>query len=158
MVGAYVGGHFVLRGSREEWARQREHEKREKSLDAAMALNEELQRFEAALIGLQHEQITQSELIDVFNAFARMASTRGLFVNDKQVTRRVVTHVKLGEHTCQLLLAHKREAQLAIRLTRRHTTAVFDALSAHVTGEPPAPYDQAAYMDASTLPPVESAF
>lgn len=130
LIGAVVGGAFVVMASRGQW----KHDRLETSRIAAGRLLGALFQVEAVFATLlQGGPVAADDAAQRFNSFSQSANAELPFVLDREVGSRVLAHVNL----CWTVLRVAPNLTMPAELTaavRRHADAVTDALQAHIQG------------------------
>lgn len=128
IIGAVVGGLFVLYGARSQWKRDR----REASRQAARRILAALVQLEGVFATLlAGQRIPTAEAAATFNTFSAATTTELPFIADDQVCARVLAHVQL----CGPLIRAASATPLpkgVLEAARRHADAVTEALEAHI--------------------------
>jgi len=156
ILGAVVGGIFVLVAARGQWKNDRQGTVRQASRESARRLLAALVPLEgtfATLLGGQ--RVVAAELNTIFNAFSGVTTAELPFITDDQVARRVLAHVQ----PCWPLIRMAPTApppRPVLEAVRRHADAVTEALEAHIRGAPllayrPLPMDTTGRIDIHAL-------
>jgi len=155
IIGAIVGGLFVLYAARGQWRR----DKRETSRQAARRVLAALVPLEGVFATLLAGQsIPNAEAAATLNTFSAATTTELPFITDDQVCARVLAHVQL----CWPLLLFQITASApppprdVYQAVRRHANAVVEALEAHIRERPlpryvPLPQNASGAPDLSAL-------
>ncbi len=132
IVGAIVGGFFVLYAARGQWKADR----RETSRQAARRIIAALVPLEGVFATLlAGHSILTADAAATFNTFSAATTTELPFIADDQVCARVLAHVRL----CGSLLHIAPTApppKPVLAAVRRHADAVTEALEAHIREKP----------------------
>jgi len=132
IIGAIVGGFFVLYAARAQWKR----DKRDASHQAARRILAVLAPLEGVFATwLAGQSISAAEAATTFNTFSAATTTELPFIVDDQVCVRVLAHLELCGPLIQIAAAKLPPADV-LRAVRRHADAVVEALEAHIRDKP----------------------
>jgi hypothetical protein len=150
-VGGLVGGWYVLRAGHEQWQRDRQDARTDRSRQAAMSMAEAVGEMEQAIGTWQADPADQAEiaaLLNAFNAFSRSVAIQSLALTDDELRSRVRAHQTFVGVLGTLARQGGASAPPLADRVRKHADVVLDAISAHVHGNPlpsyqPLPLDNA---------------
>jgi hypothetical protein len=132
IIGAIVGGSFVLHAART----QERRDEKEASRQAAKRILTVLGLVEGVLATWKAGQVLpQGEAATAFNTFSTATVADLPFILDEQLCERVRAHIELCAPLIGLGSEGKRLPPKIIDATRRHTDAVIEALQAHIRGK-----------------------
>ncbi len=133
IVGAVVGGLFVVAAARGQWRHDRREAARQASRESARRILATVVQLEGVFATLiAGEQVPTADAAATFNSFSATTTTDLPFITDDEVCRRVLAHVELCGpliHFASTTTSVPREIWEAVR---RHADAVTAALEAHI--------------------------
>jgi hypothetical protein len=153
-VGGLVGGWYVLRAGHEQWQRDRQDARIDRSRQAAMSIAEAVGEMEQAIGTWQANPADQAEivtLLNAFNAFSRSVAIQSLALTDDELRSRVRAHQTFVSVLGTLARQGGTSASPLADRVRKHADVVLDAISAHVHGNPLPPYQALPLDNAGAL-------
>lgn len=155
VLGAIIGGAFVLRAARDQWAHDREANRTDASRQSARRLIVELAQLEGAVATWVATGIERDKLATAFNAFSTAAVADLPFITDDNVSSRVNAHIELA-HSVVRVASTMVVPKEMLEAVRRHADAVTESLEAHIRHQPlpdykPLPRTEDGVLDASVV-------
>lgn len=131
VIGALVGGVFVLLGARGQWTRDRK-----------ATAHQAAQRILVSLVPLEGvfatlgggADVNQADAASAFNNFSTATVSDLPFIPDDRLTARVLAHRELCFDIIQVGLQTVTPSQ-AVEVVRRHSDAVTRSLHAYIRGQ-----------------------
>lgn len=153
-IGGLVGGWYALRATHEQWQRDREDARTDRSRQAAMSIAEAVGEMEQAIGTWQANPADQAEiaaLLNAFNGFSRSVAIQGLALTDDELHSRVRAHQIFVGVLGKLAQQGSTSAPPLAEQVRKHADVVLDAISAHVHGNLLPAYQPLPLSDAVAL-------
>jgi hypothetical protein len=139
LIGALVGGSFVIWAGTIQWRRDRLAAKADRSQSAAQSLLRALASLEGAVVQWTWDHQADS-LASGFNAFSITTNAEAPMLTDEQVSTRLHNHVDFVFRFTGIASSARLKPDPLVPALRLHADAVTDALTAHVRGQPLPPY------------------
>lgn len=132
IIGAFVGGVFVLLGARAQWKRDRQATSHQAAQRILVALAPLEGLFATLGAGIA---VTREDAASAVNTFSTATVSELPFIPNDRVTARVLAHQRLCYDVINVGLQTATPPE-AFELVRRHADAVTLCLHAYIRGEP----------------------
>lgn|SRR5258708_6647240 len=96
VIGGIASGMYVLRAGRQQWQRDRDDARTERSHRAAMSIAEAVARLEEAVVAWQVARHDTIGLTSTYNEAARSVAVQSMALTDGDMRSRVQNHVQLA--------------------------------------------------------------
>ena len=150
-VGGIVSGWFVVITQRQQWQRDREDARRDRSERAAQAIADTLASMDAAVVLWQANQSDTEPLRLAYGDCARVVRVQGMTLGDQALRDQLNNHMRLTSIFVNTAIKGGGAARAVSETVRRHTVAVISALEAHVSGQPLPAYEALDTTDRNAL-------
>jgi hypothetical protein len=131
LLGGLVGGWYVVRAAQQQWQRDREQARSDRSRQAAMALAEALGHIDLAVANWGAKGVQTEELHAAFNTFAQSSALQALVLTDEELLARLRHYVALAQLLLKLARQGDTSADSLVPAVRRGARVLADSLSAH---------------------------